>query len=150
MKYESWVGHSDDGPVVMWIKTLFTVKKWKTQLHKIVKADLPGCFHTHPARALRVVLGAGYIEEVWVATLMEVPCKSLDKVWRVPGGNGWTYYRTIRRGFIGWVTPNYTHRVASLLGTSSISLWIRGPVTHKICLRGWGWPQDKVTSKETS
>lgn len=130
MKWDSWVGHGPNGPVVMQIKTLFTVHilrkdgtvdEWKVQLHRMINTDKPGCWHTHPARAFRFVLWGGYIEEV------------------IRSGKPLSRWIKCRPGFSGWVTPDHTHRIAALYGKTSWSLWIRGPITHEVQLVGWGW-----------
>jgi hypothetical protein len=82
----------------------------------MVGADLAGCYHTHPAKALRLVLWGGYVEELEDGTRVQ---------W-------WP-------GKVGLVRPDLSHRIASLPRGNSYSLWLRGPKTHKIELRGPGW-----------
>lgn len=121
MQWDKWIGHQDGTPVML-TKNLFAFKGWELQLHKIVNTDKPGCLHTHPARAFRLVFWGGYIEEVWGKDEMVLGV-----------------FKTCRPVFFGRVEPDYTHRIAGLLGKVSYSLWLRGPTTHKIKLRGWGW-----------
>lgn len=146
MKWDHWVGPTDhEYHAVMYIKTLFTFRGWKYQLHKMVQHDRAGCFHTHPARAFRLVLWGGYWEQT---------------TGRLVGGEPALCLSPCGPGFFGWVTPEYTHRVASLMGKVSYSLWIRGPITHDIRLVGPGWTAEqratndkrvnKVTFKETT
>lgn len=85
----------------------------------MVGADSPGCYHTHPAKALRLVLWAGYVEELEDGTRVQ---------W-------WP-------GQIGLVRPELAHRIAALPRGNSYSLWLRWPKTHRIELRGPGWSQD--------
>lgn len=90
---------------------------WSLDLHKMVGADSPGCYHTHPAKAWRLVLWGGYIEELEDCT--RVRC------W-------WP-------GRFGIVQPELSHLIAALPHGTSYSLWLRGPKTHDIQLRGPGW-----------
>lgn len=114
--YDEWRGNDNNTPV-FFSKTLFRFKGWKICLHKFVESDREGCFHTHPAKAWRVVLRGGYKE-------------------KLPDGT----QHTLRPGYIGKVMPDYAHRISELLnGEFSYSLWIRGPITHKIKLIGDGW-----------
>jgi hypothetical protein len=49
--------------------------------------------------------------------------------------------KTWRPGMAGVVRPDFVHRIDRLLARRSFSLWLRGPITHKINLVGPGWPQ---------
>lgn len=120
MTWDEWRGDLDNR-VVMRIKHLAAWRGWKLDLHQFVDVDAPGCRHTHPAKAIRVVLWSGYIEEVEVAP-------------------GVLELRVIRPGHIGIVRPELCHRVAALRGRMSYSLWFRWPKTHQVELRGEGWP----------
>jgi len=95
------------------------------RLHKFISADDKRCYHTHPAKGIRIVLWGGYEEEVIVAetnTFSDGPISE---------------FREIRPGFIGWITPEFEHRIERLLnGKASWSLFIRWPYTHKITTRG--------------
>ena len=119
MNWDEWRGDLK-GRVVMRIKHLASWRGFKLDLHKFVAADAPGCRHTHPAKALRIVVWGGYVEEV-------------------ESGPGKLDLRTIRPGFIGFVRPELCHRIASLRRKVSYSLWLRWPKTHEIELRGQGW-----------
>jgi len=131
MTWDEWRG-SLDGRQTMWIKRMIRIPFWRTHgktlsvrvdLHKFVRADDEGCFHTHPAWAVRIVLWGGYVEQI---------C-TLD-------GIAWCYWR--RPGHVGIVTPTLCHRVDEILnGRASYSLWIRGPVCADVELRGPGWPK---------
>ncbi|ABM97047.1 hypothetical protein [Methylibium petroleiphilum] len=116
IRWDEWRG-SLDGRPTMWIRRLARVRGWTIDLHKFVGPDDPGCFHTHPSRAFRLVLAGGYVEEVEGGQ---------RRAWRV--------------GRFGLVRPELSHRIEQLLnGRWSYSLWIRGPKTHRIELRGQGW-----------
>ena len=114
--WDEWIG-SMDGRPTMWIKHLFCRAGRHIDLHMFVSADDPGCFHTHPGRAFRLVIWGGYVEELE---------DGRRKTWRP--------------GMFGLVAPDLSHRIAELRnGRFSISLWIRGRKTHPIHLRGHGW-----------
>lgn len=120
MIWNRWVGRLDGRPVI-WIKNLITIYGRVIDLHKMVDTDDEGCFHTHPAYAIRIVLWGGYIEELEDGTL---------KTW-FPGR-------------FGIVEPSYSHRIAMLLNhKSSYSLWIRFRKTKSIELRGPGWDKQR-------
>lgn len=125
MRWDRWIGTLDGRPV-MWTRTLFK-RKWLTvELHKMVAGDDPGCFHSHPAHAIRVVLWGGYIdEELWRGVPLRMRC---------------------RPGYVGRVRPDYIHRIAKLLnGRVSYSLWIKFRKVARIELHGPGWPDDTNT-----
>lgn len=132
MKWDHWIGKTPQGPVVMRIKHLVHIERWgfRIDLHKFIEADDPGCFHTHPAKAFRIVLWGGYLEEI---------CH--DKA-GIPYTTSWAF---LHLGSMGWVKPEFCHRIASLFGSASYSLWFRWRVTHKVELVGWGWPPEAVT-----
>lgn len=106
---------------VMYVKTLFTLFGHKFDIHKFVNRDNAGCFHTHPAYAWRIVLWGGYTEQVL-------------------NDDGTKEFFDLPVGVIDKVEPKYCHRLHSLKGKTSWSLWIRGPVVEKIMLKGEGWP----------
>lgn len=116
MNWDEWRG-SLDGRPTMGIRTLLSGLGCRIDLHKFVAIDDPGCFHTHPAYAVRVILRGGYVEELEDGTL---------RAWRA--------------GDIGVVAPNCSHRVALVLG-QAYSLWLRGPKVTQFELRGDGWPR---------
>lgn len=117
--WNRWVGRSDAGPPIMWMRKLFTLGQWSFFLHLIVGTDHLDCYHTHPATAYRLILWGGYCEELE------------DDKERV-------YSRWLPLRF-GKVTPDLSHRIHRVYGRRCLTLWIRGPVTHKIKLRGEGW-----------
>jgi hypothetical protein len=112
ISWDEWRG-SFDGRPAMLIKRLFSWRGYRVDLHKFVRGDDPECFHTHPATAIRIVLWGGYVEEVERGKFV-----------------------TWKPGRVGIVRPALCHRVASLLRESSYSLWLRGPVTAKVEIRG--------------
>lgn len=115
LMFEEWIG-TIDGRATLWTRHLLTWRGWRVSLHRMVGADDPGCFHTHPATALRVVLAGGYVEQ------------------RENGrGVAWL------PGMFGIVRPRLSHRIAALVDGVSYSLWIRGPTVAAIELRGGGW-----------
>jgi hypothetical protein len=115
-----WVGNFND-EAVMRVYILIDCFGYRVDLHRIVKADKLGCFHSHPATAYRFVLWGGYAEEVWVSPHL-------------------SYTHGIPAGFWGRVTPDYIHRIEYLPSGSSWSLWFRGRVVAPIRLVGNGWP----------
>lgn len=120
-QWDRWIG-TIDGRVTMRIKHLVHVFGCRIDLHKIVATDPAGQYHTHPARAVRVVWSGGYVEEL---------------------EDG----RCLRRepGYIGVVEKHTSHRIAKLIdGAASYSLWFRMPIKPgtKIELRGEGWPEE--------
>ena len=116
MDWDEWRG-SLDGRPVFWTKHLLCFWDCHMDLHKMVAADDKGCFHTHPAHAIRIILRGGYVEELEDGTL---------KTW-TPGS-------------IGWVRPSHCHRIYRLYNWEwSYSLWIRFRKVAKVELRGDGW-----------
>lgn len=130
--WDEWRG-SLDGRPTMFIKRLVKIPVWRRNgkwlsirldLHKFVRADDAGCFHTHPAWAIRVPFWGGYSEEIF------------------KGGMG-GFYKVWLPLDIGIVSPKFAHRVSGLLnGRVSYSLWLRGPICADVELVGEGWPKD--------
>lgn len=114
--YDEWVSGDTLLAPTMLIKHLAGYRGRRLDLHTMIAADAPGCHHTHPGRAIRLILWGGYVEELEDGTL---------KAWR-PGS-------------IGLVRPELCHRIHALQRGRSYSLWLRGRKTHKIELRGPGW-----------
>lgn len=113
MKWDEYRDNFDGVPV-LFIKKIVRLFGCMVQLHKFVKADAVGCFHSHPAYAFRLVLWGGYAEE------------TKDGRWRF-----WF------PGRFGIVKPSFEHRIAGLRnGRSSLSLWIRGPKVATINVSG--------------
>lgn len=131
--WDEWRG-SLDGRPTMWISRLLKLPFWRragkwlsvrVDLHKFVAADDWGCFHTHPAHAIRIVLWGGYCEQY-------------------PDGN----MKHWHPGAIGHVPPSLCHRVSGLFnGGPSYSLWIRGPICADVKLVGDGWAAQKATAE---
>lgn len=121
MKWTETIYNKDSSKPVLYSKTLLNLFFIKFSLHKIVRADDVDCFHSHPAHAIRFVLRGGYIEEVY----RENKC-STNRVWKK-----WN---------VGWVKPNFTHRIESLfIKIDCYTLWISLREKHKIKLIGKGW-----------
>lgn len=116
LAFNEWRG-SPDGRVTLWARDLWRWRGWRITLHRMVGVDDPGCFHTHPATAVRAVLAGGYVEEL-------------------EGGE----HRGWMPGMFGVVHPSTSHRIALLIVDVSYSLWLRSPKTAAIELRGDGWP----------
>jgi hypothetical protein len=116
MKWDEYQGN--DGGPVMWIKRLLETKWLGIALHKFVGIDNVGCFHTHKAWSFRFVFRGGYLEEYEDGS-----------------------FNAVEPGYFGFVAPSLSHRIACLLDGPSYSLWIRGPITSKVELRGPGWQQ---------
>lgn len=117
-----WRG-SLDGRPTLWSRNLFDGFGWRVSLHRMVGADDIGCFHTHPAWALRIILAGGYVEQLEDGT---------ERLWT--------------RGQAGFVRPSLSHRISGLLnGEFSYSLWIRAPKSARIEQRGDGWPKTTPT-----
>lgn len=118
MKWDEWRG-SQDGRPTMWIRCLVAWRGFRIDLHKFIAADERGCFHTHPAKAWRLILWGGYVEQL-------------------ESGR----YRIWRPWMAGFVRPELSHRIALLWnGRVSYSLWIRWPKSAEVQLRGDGWHQ---------
>lgn len=123
MKWDFSVGSRPDGrggyAPTFFGKHLFKFRGFQIRVHKFVSADEPGCFHTHPAYAFRLVLWGGYVEEVRSAH---------------PPGYGYVSKReTWFPGRSGRVEPKFCHRIDRLLnGRSSWSLWIRLPAVAEV------------------
>lgn len=117
--YSFQVGSHKDHPA-LWIKNLLYLRGRRLDFHAIVRADEEGCFHTHPATAIRVILRGGYMEEM------------LDEG---------AHNRLIARhpGHVGIVRPEMCHRIHRLLNGPSYSLWLRGQIVADTLLKGTGW-----------
>ena len=117
MKWDEWRG-SIDGRPSMLVKRLFDRWGYRIDLHKFIRSDDPGCFHTHPATAVRVILWGGYVEQI-------------------DSRLGFYKWRALRAGRIGVVQPELCHRIDRLLnGRCSYSLWLRGRKRAKIEIVG--------------
>lgn len=143
IKWDRWVGSASglERDATLRIKHLVHIWGRRLDLHGIAKADEPGCFHTHPALATRIILWGGYEEEVLES---EAGCcigggsrvgedccdRPVDLAWR----------REWKPGMIGVVEPDFCHRISRVLRGPSYSLWLRGRITHKVRLLGKGWP----------
>lgn len=107
-----------DGLPMLRIKHLVKLFGCRIDMHRIDYPDPWGCFHSHPANAIRVILRGGYSEEYFDGTMKE------RKPW-----------------YIGLVKHSDVHRINRLRGpTVSYSLWFRGRVRHETLLAGEGWP----------
>ena len=117
VQFDTWIG-TLDGRATLWSRTLWQAGGWRVSLHRMVGVDDPGCFHTHPAFALRLILSGGYVEEL-------------------EDGRSFAW----APGMFGMVRPSLSHRIARLMGDASYSLWVRAPKSREIELRGPGWPK---------
>jgi len=154
MRWDEWRG-SLDGRPVMYIKRLFwfpigydfkrrKILAVRMDLHKMVRADDPGCFHTHPANAIRIILKGGYTEErLWIEGATGCPDVGYTGC-RFPSCSCLKYRKYFFAGNMGIVHTNYCHRIAGLWEDVSYSLWIRGPIIADVQLIGDGWPADKL------
>lgn len=114
-----------DGRKTLWVKHLYCKKGFHIDLHKFVGVDDEGCFHSHPAWAVRLVLWGGYVEEL---------SNGRRKIW-FPG-------------MLGLVRPKLSHRIVGLRnGRVSYSLWVRFRKCAKIELSGSGWVNQKQTHR---
>ena len=133
MKWDEWRG-SLDGRPVFYSRKLFEIFGVRFSIHKMVGPDDWGCFHTHPAKAIRIVLWGGYDEEI-------------QKIYETCETR-----RTERcgPGTIGMVRPEHCHRITRLLnGKNSFSLWIRFKKTAQVHLRGEGWAEQTSGKRES-
>jgi hypothetical protein len=121
IRWDEWRGAMDGRPT-LWVKHLFCRRGRHVDLHKMVGPDDPGCFHTHPAYAIRIILWGGYLEELEGGRVV---------IWKP--------------GYIGLVAPELSHRIARVYRQSSYSLWIRFRKRAKVYLRGDGWQRQQQT-----
>jgi len=129
-----WRGSKDD-PTMLIARLLFIplwydrkAQKWRSirvDIHKFIRPDDEGCFHSHPAYAIRVPFWGGYVEELW--NPMYYPVRDMMYWWPIS---------------VGIVTPGLVHRVHRLMKTVSFSLWIRGPICTDGHLIGPGWRKE--------
>lgn len=111
--FDAWNGAKGSPPSLL-IRTCFRFFGCAIRLHCFRHADKEGCFHTHPAYAIRIILKGGYVEELGDGT-----------------------FKTWKPGMIGIIRPEFEHRVASVRnGKESWSLWLRGPTFKEIKARG--------------
>lgn len=82
---------------------LFRLGGRAIRLHDFRDIDTSGVYHGHPARSIRIILYGGYDEEL-------------------PDG----HIQCWRPGMIGYVRPEFQHRIVRLAKKNSLSLWIRG------------------------
>lgn len=121
--WHEWRGSSDGRPS-MFVRNLLSLRGFKLDLHKFIRADDPTCFHTHPAKALRVILWGGYTEQI-----------------RYEGGafpkSVWYKKKQWIPGDIGIIQPELCHRIDWLRnGRASYSLWLRWPKSAEITIFG--------------
>ena len=112
-----------EGLYTLLVKRVVGLFGRRLDLHKMSAPDDPECFHTHPAKAIRIIVWGGYVEEI-------------------PHGPG-RRLRTWRPGMVGLIRPEFTHRVHRLRnGKDSMSIWLRGKITRPIKLIGRGWGKE--------
>lgn len=119
MNWDEWVGSSDGRPAMLtkkFFKRICDRLGWQIAIHKFLRGDDPGCFHSHPALAIRLILWGGYYEELYGEQVQEV--------WKA--------------GRVGLVRPETFHRVDKLYHKDrpSYSLWIRFKKAHEIRIQG--------------
>lgn len=119
MQWDEWRGAMDGRPT-LWVKHLLCGFGFHIDLHKMIGPDDMGCFHTHPAYAIRIILRGGYLEELEGGKLV---------VWKP--------------GRVGIVKPTTSHRIARTYREASYSLWIRFRKRAKVELRGDGWSKQE-------
>lgn len=129
INWDEWRG-AHDGRPVLYIKTLASWGEYKLQLHKFVRGDDPGCYHSHPAKALRLILWGGYIEKVLLP--VHPPSKFISTICI---HHKWWPLKC------GIVRPELVHRIMGLRGGACYTLWLRWPKTHAVELIGDGWPE---------
>ena len=116
MKWHEWRGSLDGRPTML-TRTLLRAFGCRLVLHKFVGTDDPGCFHTHPAYAVRIILRGAYIEQLEDGT-----------------------YRLWQTGDVGIVRPTLPHRIDQASASPQpLTLWLRGPKVAETQLRGDGW-----------
>lgn len=109
----------------------------RADLHEFVAADAPGCYHSHIANAVRIVLAGGYVEEVLETGECCVGGTPVSEFCcGFPRRRQRRFKQRIEPGHIGLIRPGFIHRVDSLLAGPSLSLWLRGRVTHAVRLYG--------------
>lgn len=133
LQWTEWRGDFE-GNATMWIMPILRWRGRRLDLHKMVRADRPLCYHTHPAPAVRVILWGGYTEEIAENAPTPAECDDVRRYWPIS-------FQTWRPGMVGLVRPQLCHRIHSLRGPVSYSLWIRGRKTHETELRGPGWSE---------
>lgn len=133
-RQRGWIGTTDDNPVFFWTH-LASIRGWEIRVHKFVAADMPGCYHTHPAFAFRLVLWGGYEEHELIESMSN---QYMEAVWN----DVWT------PGRWGFIKPEFCHRIHRLINGPSYSLWIHGPKVAKIELRGTGWPEKILRGRD--
>lgn len=131
--WDEWRGSLDGRRPVMYIKRLFHWRGFRLDLHKMIRADDPECFHTHPGVAVRFILLAGYVEE-------SIEADQYGIIDPTPLDNN-RRFRSFRPFDVDVVMPGLCHRVAKLASRASYSLWFRCPCTHDVFLIGDGWPE---------
>ena len=125
MKWDKFIGPNSYTPI-FWQKNLFNFKGWAIKLHKFIRADNPEQFHTHTGHFIRIILWGGYVEETWFPNRK----------------------RTFFPGRIGYMRPNFCHRVDRLLcARTSYSIIIRSPRCAEVKLVGNGWTNELLPLK---
>lgn len=129
--WHKWVSSHDDNSPTMWTHTFFRVPTryggWKVEMHKFVQPDAEGRYHTNPYKAYRLILVGGYEDEHFLE------CRTGQHV---------ITSRKLGAGYNGWVYPSTCHRISGLLRNPTYSLWVSGPRTHEVQLKGPGWPPE--------
>lgn len=133
MKWDEWRG-SLDGRPVFYSRKLFEIFGVRFSIHKMVGPDDCGCFHTHPANAIRIVIWGGYEEQIFYDF----------------GSHIKLHIEKCGVGTIGLVRPQFCHRIKKISNNkSSYSLWIRFKKTAQVHLRGEGWAKQASGKRES-
>jgi len=128
-RYSFYVGNVLDGPeedAVLFVWNLVCFRGHRLDLHWIKKSDRRNFYHSHPARAYRIILARGYVEQ-------KVYRGGIDPHTICDG----TTFLSWRPGCRGWVEPDYIHRIDYVPKGGSWSLWFRGRITHEIKVGGF-------------
>jgi len=61
--WDKWRGGFDGVPT-FWMRKITTVNNKTVMLHKFTGLDMADCYHSHPGKAIRLILWGGYVEEL--------------------------------------------------------------------------------------
>jgi len=129
LNHSFYVSNVLGGPerdAVLFVWNLVHFRRSRLDLHWIKEPDRINFYHSHPARAYRVILWNGYVEQ-------KVYRQGIDPHAITDGSTfvGWKF------GSHGWVEPDFVHRIDYVPKGGSWSLWFRGSITHEIKVGGF-------------